>query len=122
MDIWTFVHWVHLLAMAFFIGGQIILAAVLVPVLKGDEKLKVIARRYGFGSLIALGLLIVTGVQMASHEDDWGNTNLQVKLVLLGVLIVLIGAHTHMGTKRWMDPVIGVLSLAVMTLGVVLAH
>jgi hypothetical protein len=38
------------------------------------------------------------------------------------LLIGLIGYHTHAASKRWMDPVIGLLSIAVMVLGVVLAH
>ncbi len=60
MDIWTVVHVVHLLAMAFFVGGQIMLAAVLVPVFRGREEMKIVARRFAVGSLIALGLLILT--------------------------------------------------------------
>ena len=82
MDIWTVVHAVHLLAMAFFVGGQIMLAAVLVPVFRGrgGDDLKLVARRFGFGSLIALGLLILSGVELASHEHDWGNSVLMVKL------------------------------------------
>lgn len=122
MDIWTVVHVVHLLAMAFFVGGQIMLAAVLVPVLRGREEMKVVARRFAAGSLIALGLLILTGVQLASHEEAWSDSTLHVKLTLLVVLIGLIGYHTHSSSKRWMDPVIGTLSIAVMVLGVVLAH
>lgn len=124
MDIWTVVHAVHLLAMAFFVGGQIMLAAVLVPVFRGrgGDDLKLVARRFGFGSLIALGLLILTGVELASHEHDWGNSVLMVKLSLLGVLILLLGYHVHRGEKRWLDPVIGLLSLVIMFLGVVLAH
>ncbi|MBO9531497.1 MAG: hypothetical protein J7513_00785 [Solirubrobacteraceae bacterium] len=122
MDIWTVVHFLHLLAMAFFIGGQIMLAGVLVPILKGKDEMKAVAKRFGLGSLIALGVLILTGVQMAGHEDAWGDGNLQAKLVILAVLILTIGYHVHTATKRWLDPVIFVLSLAVMGLGVVLAH
>jgi putative copper export protein len=122
MNGWTIVHVVHLLAMAFFVGGQIMLAAVLVPVLRGRDEFKRVARRFAVGSLIALGLLIVSGVELAGHEDAWGEPTLHVKLLLLAVLVGLIGYHAHHGTKRWLDPVIGVLSIAVMVLGVVLAH
>lgn len=69
MDIWTVVHAVHLLAMAFFVGGQIMLAAVLVPVFRGRPEMKVVAQRFAVGSLVALGLLILTGVELASHGD-----------------------------------------------------
>ncbi|MFT4035380.1 MAG: hypothetical protein QM679_07370 [Patulibacter sp.] len=122
MTIWTVIHAVHLLAMAFFIGGQIMLGAVLVPVLRGREEMKLVARRFGAGSLVALGLLILTGVQLAAHDHAWGDGVLQAKLVLLAVLIGAMGYHVHHGEKRWLDPVIGVLSLAVMLLGVTLAH
>ncbi len=104
MTIWTVVHAIHLLAMAFFVGGQIMLAAVLVPVLRGRDEMKVVARRFGLGSLVALALLVVTGMQLASHEDAWSDTVLQVKLTLLVILIGLLGYHVHRGEKRWMDP------------------
>jgi putative copper export protein len=122
MDIWTVMHTVHLLAMAFFVGGQIMLIAVLVPVLRGREEMKVVARRFGVGSLIALALMVFTGVQLTIHEDAWGDAVLLTKLALFAVLIVAMAYHVHAEGKRWLDPVIGSLSLAVMVLGVVLAH
>jgi putative copper export protein len=63
-DFWQAILYVHLLAMAFFVGGQLVFGLAVVPVLRGDadrERMRVIARRFGFGSLIALGVLIVTG-------------------------------------------------------------
>src|ERR687896_1922892 len=56
---WETVRWIHLLAMAFFVGGQLVLAAVVVPVLRGDRaRLRDAARRFATGTLVALALLI----------------------------------------------------------------
>src|SRR4051794_18350993 len=61
---WEAVLWLHLLAMAFFVGGQLVLAAVVVPVLRGAEDrapLRAAARRFGAGTLVAIAVLVVTG-------------------------------------------------------------
>jgi len=52
----TLLRYLHLLAMAFFLGGQLFLAAVVLPTLRGgDERdaLRSIARRFGAGTLVA---------------------------------------------------------------------
>jgi len=82
---WNGVLWLHLLAMAFFVGGQLMLAAIVVPVLRGlDDRgpLRAAARRFGIGTVIAFAVLIVTGVAMASHEHLWSDSTLQVKMGL----------------------------------------
>ena len=68
MTFWNGVLWLHLLAMAFFVGGQLMLAAVVVPVLRGgqDAALRAAARRFGVGTLVAVGVLVLTGAAMAS--------------------------------------------------------
>jgi putative copper export protein len=75
---WELVRWIHLLAMAFFVGGQLMLAAVVVPVLRGGDQrpLRAAARRFTTGALVALALLVATGVAMASHYGDWDRTAL----------------------------------------------
>ncbi len=122
MDFWDVLRTIHLLSMAFFVGGQLVIAAVLVPVLRGKEEMKLVARRFGHVSGIALLLLILTGAYMASHYDQWDNTNLQVKLGLLIVLFGVMGYHMQNGAKRWAEPVMATLSLAIVVLGVALAH
>jgi uncharacterized membrane protein YgaE (UPF0421/DUF939 family) len=47
----------HLLAMAFFVGGQLFLVAAVVPSLRADDdrdRLRAIARRFGWGTLAAI--------------------------------------------------------------------
>jgi len=95
-DFWQAVLYVHLLAMAFFVGGQVVFGVAVVPVLRGDsdrERMRAIARRFGYGSLVALTLLLVTGWAMASHYDLFGSSTLQWKLALVGAVIVLTVIH-----------------------------
>jgi uncharacterized membrane protein len=122
---WNGVLWLHLLAMAFFVGGQLMLAAVVVPVLRGladREPLLAAARRFGVGTAIAFAVLIVTGVAMATHQHLWGDSTLQVKLGLVVLLGILIGAHMLRPERHVLEGAVFVVSLAVVWLGVVLAQ
>ena len=124
MTLWNAVLWLHLLAMAFFVGGQLMLAAVVVPVLRGVEDgqpLRAAARRFGFATLIAFGVLILTGAAMASHLHKWSDSTLQVKLGLVVVVALLI--HFHMRRPTWhaLDAAIFITSLAIVWLGIVVA-
>src|SRR5919201_4335059 len=78
---WLVVRYLHLLALAFFVGGQIMLAGVVVPVERGEEnraRLRAIARRFGWGTLAALFVLIATGTALAGHYDRWDDSTLQI--------------------------------------------
>jgi uncharacterized membrane protein len=95
-DLWQAVLFVHLIAMAFFVGGQLIVAAAVVPVERANpdpERMRAIARRFGAGSAVALGLLLATGIAMASHYELWGSETLRIKLGLIGLVIVMTLAH-----------------------------
>lgn len=122
MDFWDVLRAIHLLAMAFFVGGQIFLAAVLVPLLKGKPEMQLVARRFFHASGVALLLLILTGVYLAGHEDAWNDPILWTKIGLLVTVFALIGYHVSHREKRWVDPVLGTLSIAIAVLGVALAH
>ena len=52
-----------------------------------------IARRFGYGTLVAIGVLLMTGAAMASHFHRWDDGTLQVKLVLVAVVAGLVGWH-----------------------------
>jgi uncharacterized membrane protein len=122
---WNGVLWLHLLAMAFFVGGQLMLAAVAVPVLRrleDREPLLAAARRFGVGTAIAFAVLIVTGVTMATHEHRWGDSTLQVKLGLFALVVILIGAHMRRPEWHALEGVVFLVSLAIVWLGIVLAQ
>jgi uncharacterized membrane protein len=124
MTFWNGVLWLHLLAMAFFVGGQIMLGAILVPVLRGAEDrgpLRAAARRFGIGTVIAVAVLVVTGAGMASHSHLWGDSTLQVKLGLVVLLGVLIAAHLRRPALHVLDAAILLISLTIVWLGIVVA-
>jgi uncharacterized membrane protein len=124
-DLWLGVRWIHVVAMAFFVGGQLILAVAVVPVARraGDlDQLRGIARRFGWGTLVAIGVLLATGSAMAAHYNLWGDSTLQVKLALVGVVAVLVVWHLRRPTMHALEAAIFVVSLAIVWLGLSLAH
>ena len=115
----------HLLAMAFFVGGQLLLVAALVPVLRGEAErplLRQIARRFGAGSLIALVVLALTGAAMAGRFDRWDEGTLHVKLALVAFVVGLVAWHTRRPGHHAIEGLVFVVSLAIVVLGVTLAH
>jgi uncharacterized membrane protein len=119
---WVIIRWLHLLAMAFFVGGQLMLAAVVVPAARGTEAMRVAARRFGVGTLIAIGALLVTGIPLAGHFNDWSDGKLQAKLALVVVVGLLVGAHLRRPRNHALDGLIFLGSLAIVYLGVAIAH
>src|SRR3954452_23152960 len=124
---WEAVRWLHLLAMAFFVGGQLVLAAAVVPAFRGAEgayrePLRAIARRFGYGTLAAIAVLVATGAAMASHFHDWGDGELQAKLALVGVVAALVAWHIQRPADHRLDALIFAGSLAIVWLGVSIAH
>jgi hypothetical protein len=120
---WEAIRWLHLLAMAFFVGGQLFLAACVLPVMRADRpRLLAVARRFGWGTLAALAVLVATGSAMASHFGDWGSGTLHAKLALVVLTGVLVLAHMRRPGDHWMEGLVFVLSLAIVWLGVALAH
>ena len=121
---WQAVLYVHLLAMAFFLGGQLVVGLALVPVERRNpdpERLRAVARRFGIGSAVALGVLLATGIAMASHFSLWSLDTLQIKLVLVAVLIVLTLVHLRFPRAHALQAAILLLTLAVVWLGLDIA-
>jgi hypothetical protein len=113
---WEAVRWAHLIAMAFFVGGQLVLASAVVPAFRraegaGREPLRAIARGFGQGTLVAIAVLIVTGAAMASHYDDWDDAALQVKLALVALAAVLVVVHMRRPQAHALEGAIFLVSL-----------
>jgi hypothetical protein len=124
VDVWTLIRFLHLVALAFFVGGQLLLVVV-VPVVRrhgGDVALRGVARRFGIGSLIAIVVLVATGAAMASHFALWRDDVLRLKLVLVVLIGVLIALHIVAPTSRALSVAVLLASLLVVWLGVELAH
>jgi hypothetical protein len=122
MAFWDGVLWLHLLGMAFFVGGQLMLAAVVVPVLRGVQDgvpLRAAAGRFGIGTVIAFLVLIVSGAALASHEHKWSDSTLHVKIGLVALVGILIGAHMRRPEAHVLDGAIFLVSLAIVWLGIV---
>jgi uncharacterized membrane protein len=120
-DVWLYLH---LLAMAFFVGGQLFLVAAVVPALRGGadrEPIRAIARRFGMGSIVALAVLAFTGSQMASEDGLWGSGTLHVKLALVVLAVALVLLHMRRPQQHAYEGAIFVVSLLIVGLGVALA-
>ena len=121
---WLAVRWLHVLAMALFVGGQIVLVAAVIPALRGKDRegLRAIARRFGWASLMALGVLIATGSALAGHDDRWSSGTLHVKLALVAAVAALIVWHMRRPGAHALEGLIFLASLAIVWLGLALAH
>ena len=123
---WQAVLYLHLLAMAFFVGGQLVFGLAVVPVLRSDPdrertRMRAVARRFGYGSLVALGVLLVTGWALASHYDLWSSSTLQWKLTLVGLVVALTLVHLKRPKLHALQGAILLVSLVIVWLGLELA-
>jgi uncharacterized membrane protein len=123
-DLWQAILYVHLTAVAFFFGGQLVLGAVIVPVERANpdrERLRAMARRFGYGSLIALVVLVVTGIALASHLHLWSSNTLQVKLALVIAVLGLAVAHLRWPRAHALQGAVLLATAAIVWLGLDLA-
>ena len=124
MDAWTLIRFLHIVALAFFVGGQLLLVVV-IPVVRrhgGDVALRGVARRFGIGSAVAIVVLVATGAAMASHFGLWQDDVLRLKLALVVLIGVLIALHIAAPTSRALSIAVLLASLLVVWLGVELTH
>jgi uncharacterized membrane protein len=123
--VWFLIRWLHLLAMAFFVGGQMMLAVVVVPVARRSadrESLRAIARRFGQGTLVALGVLIATGTALAFHLHLWSNHTFELKLGLVLIICALLTWHIRSPDLHALEATVFLLSLAIVWIGLYLAN
>jgi uncharacterized membrane protein len=124
-DLWVAVRWLHLLAMAFFVGGQLVIAVAVAPVERRGadlQRLRAIARRFGWGTLIAVGMLLVTGAALASHFGRWSDPTLHLKLALVGIAAVLMFWHVLRPRLHVLQALLFALSLVIVWLGLTISH
>ena len=122
---WEVVLYLHLLAMAFFVGGQLVIAVAVVPIERADPepvRLRAIARRFGYGTLVALAVLLGTGAALASHMSLWDSPTLQAKLGLVALVLVLTGLHLRHPRAHALQAAVLLASLAIVWLGTDLAN
>jgi putative copper export protein len=122
---WTVIRFLHFVGMAFFVGGQLMLFVAVTPVtrrLGDDAAVRAVAKRFGIGTLVALLVLIATGVAMAGHFHRWDDPTLQAKLGVLVLAGVLIAMHIVTPRTRGLSAGLLVASLLIVWLGVKLAH
>ena len=120
-----FMRFLHVLAMAFFVGGQLVLVAAVVPVagkLPDREPLRAMARKFGYGTLGALAVLLVTGSMLASHLNLWDDKTFQVKLGLVALTGGFVIWHMRRPGMHVFEGIIFVLTLAIVWLGLSLAY
>jgi hypothetical protein len=117
---WLIVLFLHVLAMAFFVGGQIMLAAVVVPAVRSGrdpERMRAVARRFGVGSAIALLVLLATGAAMASEFGLWDSGTLHLKLGLVVAVIALTALHTRFPGSNVLNALVFLATIAIVWLG-----
>ena len=121
----------HVLAATIWVGGQLVLAA-LVPVLRrfGTDALGAAARRFNQVAWTAFGVLVITGIwNIAAVSPPQGQgaryrTTLIVKLVVVAISGVTAALHIRSrtpGGRAVLGALTGISALAALFLGVLLA-
>ena len=141
--IWSLVLFVHILAATFWVGGQLMLAVVVMPLLRRSARPELVREMAGlagrrFATLANFGLLptlVMTGALLAWHDGvRLSNLNstpfgrvLVVKVALVAVVFVLAGLHGVAARRlsrrgvRGLAVVTVILSVAILGLAAALA-
>ena len=128
VDLETVRLFLHVLAATVWVGGQLVLAA-LVPALRraGPEVPRIAARAFNRVAWPAFGALIATGLWNIVAEGDRGSAyqaTLAVKISVVAASGVTAFLHARATTRRGMavyGALTGLTALAALLLGIVLA-
>lgn len=128
VDLETLRLFLHVLAATIWVGGQIVLAA-LVPALRaaGSDVPRAAANAFNRIAWPAFGVLVLTGIWNVVAEGDKGHAyqvTLGVKLVLVVLSGVTAFVHARATTKPMMaafGALTGLTALAALFVGIVLA-
>ena len=116
VNAWSLVRFAHVVAAMGWVGGQLVLSAVVLPVLRAEiaptvqgPLLRATGRRFGLvANVVLLPTLLASGVALAVHrgvtletlgEPGYGRL-LGVKLVLVATSVVLAAVHGTLATRR----------------------
>jgi putative copper export protein len=113
---WSLVRFVHVLAASVWVGGQLVLSGVVLPVLRADldpatrgPVVRKAARRFGIVANVALlplllatglALLYRRGVGFGTLDDPGYGQLLGIKLVLVVVAVALAAGHGMVARRR----------------------
>ncbi|MFI5313660.1 MAG: CopD family protein [Candidatus Dormibacteria bacterium] len=118
------VLWLHVVAACVWIGGQVVVAA-LIPVLRGHGQIASLAgQRYQLVAWPAYGILVVTGIinvgnaglQWSHLLDSSAGRTLAVKLALVALSGLAAGVHAFLqapqsARRAWASVLLGSTSL-----------
>ena len=121
-----YLRYVHLLAASVWVGGLIVLAA-LVPALRkvgaSRDQLRAAARRFSHVSWVAMAVAVATGVgQVFALGIPWTYGRLHLKIGMVALAILIAGFH-QVTARKSSAAARGVVQLLVMlaSLGIVAA-
>ncbi len=113
---WSLVRFAHVVAAMVWVGGQLLLSGIVLPVLRTQLEpaargplVRVMAKRFAMAAnAVLLPVLVATGIALAWHRgvtfgsfDDPGYGRLLgIKLILVAASIVLAAVHGVMAMRQ----------------------
>ncbi len=113
---WSVIRFTHVLCAMGWVGGQVTLSAIVLPVLRADLAPEVrapvvrrAAKRFGLlANVVLLPVLLASGLALANHrglswgtltEDGYGRL-FAIKMVLVVTSVVIAAVHGILATRH----------------------